>query len=310
MLEGPVTVAYAVQAGITYKQLRGPRWRRVRRGIYVSTGLSEDPALELEAITRSLPPCALFSGVTAAWLHGLDIGPGRPIEVTIPFDIGISGRAALRLRRVVRPPEAVVIHGFRATTVDRTLVDSARSLPLPRLVALLDEAMHRGLTNLDRLEQAAAENAGRPGVGRFRRSVELSDGEAESPMESELRVLLMQAGLPRPVGQAELRGPTGLFLGRVDLYYPDARLAIEYDGDIHRTQLNADNRRQNLILGAGFGLLRFTRSDLREHPSSVITQVQAAHRQGLAKLRLPANRPPTSKRRGRLPAIDAIAARI
>ena len=53
----------------------------------------------------------------------------------------------------------------------------------------------------------------------------------------------------------------GRFLARTDLYYPDHRLTLEYDGGTHRESLVEDNRRQNRLLRAGFRLLRFTASE-------------------------------------------------
>jgi very-short-patch-repair endonuclease len=101
---------------------------------------------------------------------------------------------------------------------------------------------------------------------------------AESPMETRLRTLLVLGGLPRPVAQVSLHDDHGRFLGRADLYYPSHRLALEYDGGTHRNSLVEDNRRQNLILSAGFRILRFTAADIRGTPNAVVEQVRAALR--------------------------------
>jgi hypothetical protein len=53
-------------------------------------------------------------------------------------------------------------------------------------------------------------------------------------MESRLRLILVFGGLPRPVSQFVVRDRTGMFVARVDLVYPEQRLAIEYEGDHHR----------------------------------------------------------------------------
>jgi very-short-patch-repair endonuclease len=68
-------------------------------------------------------------------------------------------------------------------------------------------------------------------------------------------------------------------LGRVDLYYPERRLAIEYDGSTHKDSLAADNRRQNAILQAGVELLRFTYADVVGNPEQVVAVVTDAYRQ-------------------------------
>ena len=95
-------------------------------------------------------------------------------------------------------------------------------------------------------------------------------------METRLRWLLIRAGLPRPEVQVSLRDRDQRFLGRADLYYPAARLIIEYDGGNHRERLVEDDRRQNLLTNAGFRLLRFTAPDIYETPEVLVAQVRNA----------------------------------
>ncbi len=92
-------------------------------------------------------------------------------------------------------------------------------------------------------------------------------------METRLRWLLMQAGLPKPQVQVDLHNASGRFIGRADLYYPQARLVIEYDGANHRDRMTEDLRRQNAILGAGYQLLRFAAADLNQRPETAVAQV-------------------------------------
>ena len=95
-------------------------------------------------------------------------------------------------------------------------------------------------------------------------------------METRLRWLLIQAGLPRPEVQAQLS------FGRADLFYRAARLVIEYDGANHRDRLMEDNRRQNALISAGFRLLRYTASDVFQRPGFVVTQVRQVLASGTA----------------------------
>jgi very-short-patch-repair endonuclease len=95
-------------------------------------------------------------------------------------------------------------------------------------------------------------------------------------METRLRLLLVLAGLPHPRGQVSLRDDCGLFLARPDLYYPDARLVIEYDGATHRESLAADNRRQNRLMDAGYRILRFSAGDVLDAPATVVSMVRRA----------------------------------
>ena len=99
---------------------------------------------------------------------------------------------------------------------------------------------------------------------------------AESPMETRLRWLLIDPGLSRPEVQKDLRDGDGRFVGRADLYYPAARLVIEYDGGNHRDRLVDDDRRQNALVEAGYRLLRYTAPDLYQRPELIVTQVRKA----------------------------------
>jgi very-short-patch-repair endonuclease len=73
-----------------------------------------------------------------------------------------------------------------------------------------------------------------------------------------------------------LHDADGRFVGRADLYYPRARLVLEYDGGKHRDRLAEDNRRQNLLVNAGFRLLRFTAGDIYGRPEVIESQVRGA----------------------------------
>ena len=91
-------------------------------------------------------------------------------------------------------------------------------------------------------------------------------------METRLRWTLIRSGLPRPIVQAELRNSEGRFVGSADLYYPQSRLVIEYDGANHRDRLVEDNKRQNLLVSAGHRLLRFTSADEPELITAQVTK--------------------------------------
>jgi len=144
---------------------------------------------------------------------------------------------------------------------------------LVEAVVGVDTALHDGLVSLSELETYLATHAGIKGIRRLRRAVKLAEPGSESPMETRLRMLLIRGRLPRPSVQSELCDSEGRLIGRVDLYYPDRRLAIEYDGAGHKDRLDADLRRQNALLNAGYHLLRFTATDLRQ-PESVIAEVR------------------------------------
>ena len=156
------------------------------------------------------------------------------------------------------------IRGLKATTLPRILSDLSRQLPAVEVLVAIDMAMQKEL-----LETALL-------TGRKLRLLAAIAAPAESPMETRLRWLLIQRGLPRPEVQTNLYDGANQFVARADLYYPAARLVLEYDGGNHRMRLVEDNRRQNLLVSAGFRLLRFTASDIHNEPDVVVAQVRSA----------------------------------
>jgi very-short-patch-repair endonuclease len=241
--------------------------------------------IRLRAVKLRLPTGAVFAGRTAGWLHGLDLDPTHPIEVIAPLGCGISARAGLRLRRAqLDADEIAEVQGLPATGAIRTVGDLAWLLSLTDAVAAADAGLHLGLLDLDDLRNLAGRRAGRQGAGRLRRVLELVEPLTESPMETKLRLLLRFAGLPCPLAQVSLADAQGRFVARADLFYPEARLVIEYDGATHKDSLVEDSRRQNRILAADYRLLRFTSADVLKMPDTVVAQVRRA------LVDLPANR--------------------
>lgn len=215
-------------------------------------------------------PLAAFSGFTAGWLHGLVPEFPCPVEVTVPNGHGISIRAGMAVRRRILEPEDVVrIEGHRATSICRTLCDLSWRTSLTEAVVLVDSALHHGLVDLAYLRSWVAIHSGRGGIARLRRALEHAEPLSESPMESRLRMALVLRGLPRPEAQVTLMDAMGGFAGRLDLYYRDRRLGLEYDGSTHRDSLQDDDRRQNRLLGTGIRLLRFTADDVLRNPDQV-----------------------------------------
>lgn len=273
---GPFTVADAREAGLERWHLQGASWRRLHRGTYIWSDVPETTTARLEAAWRRLPPSAAFSGMTAAWLHGIDVPACDPVEVTIPTDLGISVRAGMRVRRAALPLHDVVrIHGIRATGAVRTVAELCGRLELVEAVVIADAFLHARKARVSQLMAWADANAGRPGMKRLRKVLGFAERASESPMESRLRMVLLLGGLPRPRAQVAIHSHDGRFIGRPDLYYDEARLGIEYDGGIHRNQLAEDNRRQNNLLREGVRLLRFTSADVLQNPASIVLQVRA-----------------------------------
>ena len=226
---------------------------------------------------RRMPADAVFSGRTAAWLHGLDFAPCDPIEVTLPR---LSTTSRLARTKITRSDfldtEVCDRHGLPVTSATRTVVDLARRGPLPDAVVAVELALRAGVVRLEDVREWARSHPRHRGLGFVVTALELADPRSESPMETRLRLLLVLSGLPRPEVQLPIDDQDGRLLARPDFVYPERRLAVEYDGRVHRTSLAADNRRQNRLIEAGYRVLRFTAADILHSPAAVVAQVERA----------------------------------
>ncbi|GID68243.1 hypothetical protein Acy02nite_61240 [Actinoplanes cyaneus] len=142
---------------------------------------------------------------------------------------------------------------------------------------LIDAMLHRGILDAGAVVELTRRRARWPGVPLLRGTMSLADGRAESPMETRLRLLFHDAGLPSPEPQVEVRDESGRLAGRVDLGWQAARVAAEYEGDHHRErgQFRRDIARVNALRRLGWTVLRFTAADVIHRPRETAEAVRA-----------------------------------
>lgn len=163
---------------------------------------------------------------------------------------------------------------MRLTTSARTAFDIGRQLPTGRAVPILDALSNA--TGLKVAEVAAlADNyPGARGIRRLRTTLERVDGGAESPQETRVRLLLIDAGLPRPQTQIALRE----LRIRVDMGWTEWRVAVEYDGIQHwsdRRQRSWDIDRIALLHEAGWAVIRVS-VEMLSRPHVIIERARSA----------------------------------
>jgi hypothetical protein len=232
-------------AGVTDDELARARRqglvRRVRRGAYLAA--ETDPArvpdrvalhrLAVRAAVRTVSADAVVSHGSAAALHGIGLWrvPLDRVEMTRSRRSGARAGRELRLHAApLDPDEITVVDGIAVTSVARTVVDVARSVPFAPAVAVADAAMFAGLVTPDELGDAVARSARRPGNPAARRVLAAADGRADGPGETRSRLLLRTVGLPAPDLQHPVRDRAGLVLGWVDFWWERERVAGEFDG--------------------------------------------------------------------------------
>jgi len=281
---GIFTTATLTDHGVEESEVRAAvrtgAWVRLRTGIFVTAAdLAEvertgrRPGLDALAVTTALTrPSAVLSGATAAWVWGLP----RPrtsaatVHLTDPHRWR-RGRGWLMTRAALPDDEVTVRGAYRLTTAARTVVDVARSWPEVHAVAAIDAALLRGLTTRDELARLLDRQAFVPGVPRSVRAVSLADGRAESWLETHGRLTFAALGLPPFTPQVEL-WVDGRLETVVDGWYPDAAVAIEFDGQVKyqrprygRTpeqELWREKRTEDLLRSRGVRFVRVAAGDM------------------------------------------------
>lgn len=267
-----------VRAGrLTKGQLRSTAWRRLFPDVYACASLPVDHARRARAAAHLALPGAVVSGRSAGVLWGVDLaGPDDDVECTLAPGCRAGGLRGIQVTRRALPPDEVTwCRGVRVTAVGRTALDLARIQPVEEAVVALDQFLGAGLLTMGRLRTAAAAATG-PGCRQIRRAVDLADGLAESPQETRLRLLLHRSPLSRPIAQYSVREGTR-FVARVDFAWPDAKVAVEYEGMWHGRpqQVARDRRRLNQLTAAGWTVVFVTAADLHD-PVQVIARIAAA----------------------------------
>jgi hypothetical protein len=232
-----------LQAGVTDGELQRLRRTRtvtrLRRGAYVP---SDDERLRrpesrhvllVRATVPGLTAGSVVSHASAAALHGLPVWAVGLERVHVTRRGSGGGRVSRGLHLHVAPLdpfEVVEVDGILVTSVARTILDMARSVPFTQAVVVADGALFTGRVVHDDL-RAAQERAARwRGGPRALRVVDFSSELAESPGESRSRVAMGRAELPRPVLQWKVYAADGRFLGRVDFGWPELGTVGEFDG--------------------------------------------------------------------------------
>jgi hypothetical protein len=227
---------------------------------------------------------AVASHHDAAIIHGLALLDGPPTDVfavSRPPDSSGSrtGRSGVRMHKLPLPARHVTVRsGIPVTTVARTVIDLARTLPFRAGVVAADSALHGDQTSNAELERVVWDCFRWPGTLRARRVVAFGDPLSESPFESIARVTFSDGGLPPPMLQVWIMGNIGA-IGRVDFLWDEYKTIAETDGAIKYA--DPDRARQQLrrdaeLRRAGYEVVHITWRDLVATPDQVVQWIKAA----------------------------------
>ncbi|MCW2688874.1 MAG: hypothetical protein JWR37_3764 [Mycobacterium sp.] len=200
----------------------------------------------------------VVAGAAAAALHGSRwIDDNAVIELIHPNPR--APRGVVTRRDVLMDNEYQALAGLSATTPERTAFDIGRRGPLGMAVARFDALARATEVKPHDVAALALRHRGAPGLRQLETALDLGDAGSQSPRETWLRLLLIQAGLPRPQTQIPVLADDGNPFAYLDMGWEEWMVAAEYDGDQHRVdrwQYTKDIRRLAALERLGWIIVR------------------------------------------------------
>ncbi|WKX68914.1 type IV toxin-antitoxin system AbiEi family antitoxin domain-containing protein [Streptomyces sp. XD-27] len=269
------------------RMVRSGQWVPLARGRWWVGPDPRGPSLRsrLRAVLLGCGPRVVVAGPTAARLLGIQGLPrdDGALHFAVPPDSGTRSHQGRHVHHTSVPPEArMLLDGIPLTSPARTCADLLLALSREEAVSALDSALHqRLLAEADR-RTVLAHLSGRRGAPQARARVPLADARAESPLETRIRLICLDGGLPPPVLQWRIRDPQQGWQFRIDLGWPDLLVGVEADGRSPHSApaaLYQDRFRQNrlAVLVPGLTLFRFTWADTYT-PEIILTPLRQALR--------------------------------
>ncbi|BCJ65862.1 hypothetical protein [Polymorphospora rubra] len=286
--EGLITSGQCLRAGLTHSDVarlvRTKRWQGIFRGVHLTTPGTVSGRQRVRAGLLALGPPAVAVLSSAATVHRWPVAPPDPtVQASMPAERRRLDQVGLTARQLVlADTDVMTVAGMRVTTPARTAADLLLRLPRPEAVAMLDAALGAGALTSGDLEIAGTLIYGNRGAVRARRSIRDADGRAQSPLESRIRLICVDGGVPPEELQFPVYDDFGVVRALADLAWPSRGVLVEADGRAPHSTPDAllhDRRRQNLLLTRGFVVLRFTWSDTKR-PNYVVQTVREALKAG------------------------------
>ena len=266
-----------------------PRWRlestgllTPSRGLRLAKGTQPDLELLARLHTGVTQRCAV-SHVTSALLWPLPLPLSVQaaatelglIHITRRAEIGrIKRRGVVGHRAPLLARDVRTVNGYSLTSPEWTWVDLAGMLGRDALVAAGDAMLSRTapLSSVKAIQEVVNRRPKVKGIRLAREVLPLLRHGVDSPQESRLRMKILDAGLPEPAVTQPIHDEGGHYVSTPDLQYKEYRIALEYEGEHHRTdaiQWGRDIERDDRLRGIGWTVLRFSKLQLgRGWPAS------------------------------------------
>lgn len=274
----PFIGSVALAAGTLTRHQLQTRYRRLFPDVYVQ----RQARLSLEQRIRGAwlwsKGRATIAGLAAAALHG-----SKWIDADAVVELGHANARppdGIVVRRdSLLDDEVVVLDGRRVTTPVRTAFDIGRRSQIMSTVPRLDALINATGVKVEDVARLAARHPGVRGLRHLETVLELVDGGAQSPKESQVRLWLIEAGFPPPRTQIPVYGPDGIPFAFLDLGWEQWMLGVEYEGEHHRLDritVASDIHRLEKVQQQ-WGVVRLTAADTR------VGVIQRVHRAVLSR---------------------------
>jgi hypothetical protein len=271
----PFIGSEAVASGALTPYALRSRFLPIHRNVFIPRDAEVTAVVRAKAAWLWSQRRGVVAGRSAAALHG-----AKWVDSNGPAEIIYDNRHAPAAIRTwsdrLEDDELTLLGGVTITTSPRTALDIACRCPVGKAVAAIDSLARATDLKMADVELLAERYKGRRGIRRARKTLDLVDAGAESPRETWLRLLLIRAGFPPPQTQIPVYDEYGQLVAVLDMGWENIKLAVEYEGDHHRTdrrQFNKDIRRAEALTNLGWINVRVTADDTE---GGVIARVSAA----------------------------------
>jgi hypothetical protein len=267
------------RGAVTPASLRGSRFQRLLPNVYAPSSLVPDLALRSRAAYLWASGRGVLTGYSAAELWSARCAPvDAPVELTIAGEHVRAPAGVLMGQFALAGDERLRRFGVELATPLRTAYDLARKGTLVDAVVAVDALTGRfGFTPSELVEFAQRYPCAR-GTRRLPEVASLVEPGAESAMETRLRLVMVLAGLPRPVVQYPVVDERARVVATVDLAYPEELVAIEYEGADHFTDLRVrrDGGRYTRLAALGWRVYRYFAGDVYGRPEQIVRDMHLA----------------------------------
>ena len=273
----------ATAAGMSYGRLRGRDLDRPFHGVR-ATAPAEVLIERCADYAPRMRDDEFFCSVTAALLHGVPLplvherDPRLHVAVPNPRRAPRS-RGIVGHKFLVHPErgEVVAVAGLRVSSPERAWCELGAVLDLRELVRAGDHIIRpaNGLSSAGRLRKTLERHPARRGRETLHAAFGLLHPGAESPPETDLRLICVEAGLRGFSVNFEVSIPGSTRRRRIDLAFVREKVALEYQGDHHRDvrQWREDMTRLAELESIGWKVVYVNADDLRD-PVALVARIR------------------------------------